>query len=152
MTDLTKGIIEINGFTFTPQTCMDEVLEFYGDKVRTLELSTGPRVKFLGRYYITDNLYAYAFNFNNDGKLKRFSLCPEAPPSVIDHGHGEIAKAELSIAKQWLKRMIEDAPTTDCDEGISYHFDAVRISSFIRNDIHYGLVGGEIDLCFNSEV
>lgn len=152
MTDLTKGIIEINGFTFQPGTTKDEVLAFFGDKVRVLELSTGPRVKFLGKHYIAENLYAYAFNFSNEGVLKNFSLVPVTPPSIKDYGYGEIPKAKLAIAKEWLKGVVDSEPTTDFPEGISYHFDSVHISSFLHRDIHYGLVGGEINLRFDSEV
>lgn len=150
MTDLTKGIIEINGFTFKPGTKIDDVLAFFGDKVRVLELSTGPRVKLAKPFYITDGIYAYNFDFSSNGKLQRFGLCPVAPPE-LDGKYNEIARYALTTSKRWLKSTIKENPTTDCEEGISYHIEGVHISAFVRTDVHYGLVGGEVVVRFDVE-
>lgn len=152
MTDLKNGIIEINGFTFTPKTTLDEMLQFFGENVRTLEVATGTKVKFLKRYYLTEDLYSYAFNFDDKGRITTFSLIPVVPDSVVDHGYGERAKHKLESSKKWLKEMIYIQPTTDCNEGISYHFKDCHISAFVQNDLHYGMLGGEITVYFDNEV
>lgn len=144
MTDLTKGIIEIDGFTFKPGTTKEDVLAFFGDKVRVLELSTGPRVKFTKPFYIAENLYAYAFNFSNEGVLKNFSLIPVPPSSIKDCGYGEIPKAKLVIAKEWLKSEIETEPHTLNDSCVYYKFDSVDYYASVSTDRDYGMVGGEI--------
>ena len=150
MTDLTKGFIDINGFTFKPGTTTDEVLTFFGDKVRVVNLATGPRVKFLEPFYITENLYAYAFNFSKEGVLKNFSLIPVPPSSIKDCGYGEIPKAKLVIAKEWLKNVIETVPHTLNDSCIYYKFDFVDYFASVSDDRDYGLVGGEIAITFHG--
>lgn len=150
MTDLTKGIIEIDGFTFRPGIKIDEVLSFFGDKVRVLELSAATRVKFLSPFYLTENIYAYAFDFNKDGILTRFSLHPVPPDTVVDRGYGERPKCKLEIAKQWLTGMIDGEPHTTNNSCVFYKFDNVNYFSSITQDIHYGLVGGEIDIKFRE--
>ena len=99
MTDLKNGIIDINGFTFTPKTTLDEMLQFFGENVRTLEVATGSLVKFLKPYYLTENLYSYAFNFDDKGKITAFGLIPVVPDSVVDHGYGERVKYCLELSK-----------------------------------------------------
>lgn len=150
MTELTKGIIEINGFTFHPGTTKDEVLAYFGEKVYILELPTGPKVKFLSKYYIAEDLYAYAFNFSKEGVLKNFSLIPEAPSSVKDCGYGEIPKAKLAIAKRWLKSVIETDPHTLLDSSVYYKFDSVDYYASVETDRDYCLVGGEIVITFHG--
>ena len=150
MTDLSKGIIEINGFTIKPDTTLKEMQDFFGDKVRVLELSTGPRLKLQQPYFLNKNIYAYAFNFKNNGELSDFSLIPE-PPVEIKGNPTDVAEYMLKTSKQWLKEMIDKNPTTDCNEGISYHFNNFHISAFIQNDIHYGKIGGYVSLYFNNE-
>ena len=150
MTDFSKGIIEINGFTFRPGTTIDEVKGFFGENVRTLELSTGPRIKFLSRAYLSESIYAYAFDFSEDGILKTFSLHPEVPSTVIDRGYGEIPKYKLEIAKIWLEKMLKCAPNTSNESCVFYKFENVDYFSSTTKDIHYGLVGGEIDITFHG--
>ena len=150
MTDLSRGIIEINGFTFGPNTTLEEVKAFFGNKVRVLELSTGPRLKFDKPFYLTEKIYAYSFNFDFNGQLANFSLIPYVATSNVDANN--MTKQMLAISKQWLKTTVALSPVTDCDEGISYHTDVVHISAFVRQDPHYGCVGGEIRVSFQSEV
>lgn len=144
MTDLTKGIIEIDGFTLTPQTTLDEMLTFFGKKVRILELSTGPRVKLQQPFYLCENIYAYAFNFNKDGTLNNLSLIPVYHSQMMDPP--TTARGMIAIAKEWLKKMINDVPSSESEESICYSYGWGYIHSATRDDIHYGLVGGEINI------
>ena len=149
MTDLTKGIIEINGFTFRPGTRIDEVLNFFGSAVRTLELSSGVKVKFLQRFYITEDLYSYAFNFGKDGVLNRLSLIPVAPANLIGDPV-KTATYKLAVAKKWLKGMLTCEPNTINDSCVYYKFSSVDYYASIRTDLHYGLTGGEIEVSFHE--
>ena len=146
MTDLKNGIIEIDGFEFRPGVKDEDVLIYFADKARVLELASGRKVKFTKPFYLADDIYSYAFNFNQDGLLSHFSLIPEVPSYVIDHGYGEQTKYKLEISKKWLKGMIDDSPASESDESILYSFAWGYIRSATRDDIHYGLVGGEIDV------
>lgn len=150
MTDLKNGIIEIDGFEFRPGTTIDEVLSFFGNNVRILELTSGQRVKFLKPFYLTENLYAYAFNFNKQGLLTRFALIPVAPDTIVDCGYGEIPKYKLAASKKWLKAMINCVPHTSNDSCVFYKFVNVDYFASITKDIHYGLIGGEIDITYHE--
>lgn len=147
MTDLTKGIIEINGFTFRPGTRIEQVLNFFGTDVRILELSSGTEVRFLQPFYITENLYSYAFYFGKDGLLNKFSLIPVAPANLKGDPVG-ISKYRLSAAKQWLNGMLTCEPNTTNDSCVYYEFPCVDYYASLRTDLHYGLVGGEIEVTF----
>lgn len=149
MTDLSKGIIEINGFTIKPGTTLKEMQDFFGDSVRVLELSTGPRLKFLEKHYITKNIYSYAFNFNNQGVLLDFSLIPDVPTNLKGK-FDEIAKYKVEVSKQWLKGIIEELPTSEGKESILYTYEWGYIRSATRDDIHYSLIGGEIDIRYEG--
>ncbi len=147
MTDLTKGIIEIQGFTITPDTTMDEMLVFFGDKVRVSNLSTGPKIKFLTPFYLTENIYSYAFNFTDSGKIKNFSLIPVSPTELTDAVG--IAKYKLSIAKEWLDKTIGSPPNTTNDMCVSYSFAPnCHVGAQCYKDRDYGLVGGEISIIY----
>lgn len=145
MNYLSKGIIQIAGFTIKPGTSLKEMQEYFGENVRLLELSTGPRLKLLERCHITENIYSYAFNFNKDGILSDFSLHPVVP-AQLNGKYDEIAKYKINISKNWLKETIEEAPSSESKESISYAFNWGYIRSATRDDIHYGLIGGEIDV------
>lgn len=150
MTDLKKGIIEIDGFTIKPGITLKEMQDFFGDKVRIVNLSIGPRLKLQNPFYLTKNIYAYNFDFNKNGVLSSFSLIPEVPSTVLDYGQGERAKYQLSKSKKWLKEMITDT-ANDCDDGISYSFEWGYIVSLILQDRDYGLRGGEITIKFRED-
>ena len=46
--------------------------------------------------------------------------------------------------------MIDDEPTSECDENIYYKYCQVDYYAAMRKDIHYGLVGGEIYVTFHK--
>ena len=149
MTDLSKGLIEIDGFTVKPGTTLSEMQNFFKEKVRILDLSTGPRLKLQAPYYITDNIYAYGFNFNNDGVLTRFSLIPSIPDALKGRPV-ETAEYKLAESKKWLQKMIDSEPHTLNTSCVYYWFNSVDYFSSIRTDIHYGLLGGEIEITFHE--
>lgn len=143
MTDLSKGIIDINGFTIKPGTTLKKMQDFFGDKVRVLELSAGPRLKLRQPYYLSENIYAYNFDFDKNGVIKKLALVPNVPDELKGNPTA-VAKYMLQTSMQWLKGMIEETPSSESNESISYTFNGGYIRSATRNDIHYGLVGGEI--------
>lgn len=149
MTDLTKGIIEINGFTFKPGTKLDEVLAFFGDKVRVLELSTGPRVKFSKPFLISDDIYAYNFDFSPSGNLQNFGLLPVVSRE-LEGKYEQIARYSLAASKQWLKSAINGEPHTLNDSCVYYKFDSVDYFASVSADRDYGLVGGHIVVTFHE--
>lgn len=149
MTDLSKGIIEINDFTFRPGTTIDEVKNFFGENIRVLELSTGTKIKFLKQVYLTENIYAYAFNFNKHGILTNFSLNPSIP-SELDGKYVETSKYKVDISKKWLKSKIVEPSTSEGLESILYAYDWGYIRSATHSDPHYGLVGGEITIRYEE--
>lgn len=148
MTDLSKGIIEIDGFTIKPGTTLKEMQEFFGKKIRLVELYTRSRLKFLDPYYISDNIYAYAFDFNQNGILFEFALIPEVPVE-LNGKYDEIARHKLAASKKWLKGMISENVEED-NNRIKYAYDWGYIVSRIINDRDYGSRGGEIIINFRE--
>ena len=148
MTDLAKGIIEINGFTVKHGTTLAEMQSFFGNKVRVLNLSTGPRLKLETPFYLSNTFHAYAFNFNEKGALTHFSLTPDIPAELSGE-YEEIAKYKLTAAKQWLKGMVNTQPEED-EESVIYSYDWGYIVSLVSHDRDYGLRGGEIIIRFRE--
>lgn len=148
MTDLSQGIIEIDGFHFRAGSKIEEVQVFFGDKIRILKLPVGYKLKLLNQYYISDHVCVYGFNFDENGVLTDFAFLIEVPPTIENHGYGEHAKYKLSMAKKWLKSMIDSEPHTSNDHCVFYKFNTVDYCASIHDDRDYGLIGGEIIVSF----
>lgn len=150
MTDLSKGIIEIDGFEVKPGTTLEEMKNFFGDKVRVLDLSTGPRLKLQKPYYVAPNIYAYGFNFDQNNILRSFGFVPEVPEDLRGQ-YIEVAKYKVEASKKWLKGMIDEAPTSEGDENICYSYKWGYVIAQLYEDRDYGLRGGEIDVEFRED-
>lgn len=148
MTDLAKGIIEINGFTFRPKTTLEEVLAYYGDKARVLHSLKFSKVKLLKPYYITENIYSCSFTFDGNGYIRSLSLIPVTPPEVTDTV--DVANYALEISKQWLDKVLGVKPDTSNDICIYYKFPNVDYYACISADRDYGMSGGEIVVTFHE--
>ena len=150
MTDLTRGIIEIEGMTLSRNT---KAVDFENISNPNIQVTVSKRghtyVKFknpivAGNISVFVNVACYT-----DSPIPEFELRP-AVPDELRGDPVEISKYKVSASKQWLKKMINGNPTTDCDTGTSYHFSDIHITSFAQEDIHYGLRGGEIKIRFGE--
>ena len=150
MTNLRSGWLDIGGFTFHPGTRLEEVKNHFGDKLRVLQLWNEFIAKLDGPYYVTPNIYAYSFMFRGDGVIKSCTLYPVAPPMIKEEGNGEIPKYKLAVAKQWLQSMLPFAPQTLNEQAVGYTLDYVGYYASVKQDIHYGLVGGDISVLFTG--
>lgn len=150
MTDLSKGIIEINGIVITKNSKPSDFENLPADEVKFQVSKLGHTyIKFLTPLHSNGIDVYVKVTFPKDSDCPEIGLCPSVPDHLAGK-YDEIARYMLAASKKWLAGMLHDTPTTDCDEGISYHFDAVSFSSFTYNDIHYGLVGGAIDVTFHE--
>lgn len=150
MTDLMIGSLEICGFTFCKLTTLEEVQNYFGEKIRLEKLASGFKVKLKRYYNISADIYVYAFNFDNEGLLTDYSLIPAVPPTIIDRGNGEIPKYKLEVAKRWLRNMIPVEPQTLNENAIGYSFESVGYYASVLKDSHYGIVGGNITVLFRK--
>lgn len=150
MTDLSKGIIEIEGVTLSKNTTISSFARIDSPNVIIKRTPRGNiHAKFLKPITSggVDMYVEVFFSANRNGpKITLF-------PSVNSDEDTSITVSEhrLTASKKWLKSMISEAPVTDCEEGIGYLFDVCRISAFVRRDPHYGFVGGEINVVFVEE-
>jgi len=148
MTDLKNGIIKINGFVFRPETTKADVLNFFGNKVRVIEFPQIDKVKFLERFYITDNIYSYSFNFDKEtGKISKIGLIPTVCKDITGNPIA-VAESKLEQSKEWLKIFLPDEIASEDDESICYSYDWGYVIAMVHKDIHYGLLGGEIEIVY----
>ena len=150
MTDLRSGCLDIGGFTFHPRTRLEEVKTYFGDKLRVMQLGDRTIAKLDGPYYVTPNIYAYSFMFTADGFIQSYTLYPVAPPMIRDEGNGEIPKYKLGVAKQWLQAMLQLMPQTANELSVGYTLSGVGYYAAVKEDVHYGLVGGDITVLFTG--
>lgn len=150
MTDLTKGIIEIDGFVLTKDTKLSDFNILSDDVIKTQISKRGNTYIKFCKPINSNGIDAYAdVSFYTNSTIPKIQFLVSVPSEL--HGkYEEIAKYKVEAAKKWLKGMIAETPTTDCEEGISFHFKDVSFSSFVHSDVHYGLIGGEIDVTFHE--
>lgn len=148
MTDLTKGLLEINGFTFNPQTTLRDAKMFFGDRACIREYSSGPNLRLTDPFYISSNIYAYSFDFTSEGLLGVIHLIPVAPPMIKG---SEVPEYKFSVAKDWLASNIPTPATEQSKTYIYYGFDSVQYEVILRTDMHYGVVGGDIAVIYRED-
>lgn len=150
MTDLSKGIIEIEGVTLSKNTTINDLARIDNPNV---VIERTPRGHIYAKFLnpITsggvDMYVDVAFYIDEDvPEIKLF-------PSVNSDEDTSITVSEhrLQASKKWLKSMIYEVPVTDCKEGIGYIFDDCKVIAFIQKDPFYGYVGGEVEVLWFTE-
>ena len=151
MTDLSKGIIEIEGVVLSKNTCANDFINLNNPNIDVKISKRGHTyINFLNPIVFNDIAMFVKVACYTNSDVPEIKLFPSIPPSVVDHGYGEIPKYKLDAAKQWLKGMINSEPKTSNDSCVFYKFDDVDYFSSISEDIHYGLIGGEINITFHG--
>lgn len=150
MTDLSKGIIEIEGICLS---CKSKVSDFENNTNSNIEVKVSKKgntyVRFLTPL-ISNNVAVYVeIDFYTNNNIPKITLYP-AVPSELEGKYDEVAKYKLDSSKAWLKGMITCEPHTLNDSCVFYKFESVDYFSAITKDIHYGLVGGEISVTFRG--
>ena len=85
----------------------------------------------------------------SDSNIPEITLHPVIPPE-LNGKYEEVAKHKVEVSKRWLKGIIQDRPTSESRESILFSYDWGYIRSATREDIHYGLIGGEITIRFGE--
>jgi hypothetical protein len=150
MTDLSKGIIEIEGVTLSKDTTISDLARIDNPNIVIKRTPRGHNyVKFLNPITSDDvDMYVEVL-FYVDEKEPKITLFP----SVNSDEDTSITVSEhrLQASRKWLRSMISEAPVTDCKEGIGYIFDDCKVMAFIQRDPFYGYVGGEVRVLWFTE-
>ena len=150
MTDLTKGIIEINGFTLTKNSKPSDFVNLSAEEAKVQVSKRGHTyIKFTKPMHSNGVDVFVEVAFYADSEVPEIKMWPSVP-SELKGKYDEIAWHKLAAAKKWLKGMIAGTPHTSNDSCVFYKFDSVDYFSSINKDVHYGLVGGEIDVTFRG--
>lgn len=150
MTDLKKGIIEIDGYVVSSAS---QASDFDDISPETAKREVSKRghtyVRFLTPIVANEVAMYVNVAFYTDSQIPEIELRPSIPPELKGR-YEEVAKYKLSVAKRWLKGMIASEPHASNNSCVFYKFDDVDYFSSISNDVHYGLVGGEISITYHG--
>ena len=134
MTDLSKGIIELEGIVLSRNTKASDFVELSNPNIKvTISKRGHTYVKFLKPLTANGVEMYVEVNCYKDSDTPEIVLFPNIPTELVGK-FDEIAKYKIEASKKWLKSMVEATPTTDCEIGTSYHLIDVHITSFIRED------------------
>lgn len=120
MTDLTKGIIEINGFEINPETQSYEIEKLLAEKITSNMFTKSKK----GQGIFFENIPILGRNFNLDlffylGKLDNIRL---------DYTNEEcLSFEELFVTDcQWLRDILGEPAQTGTN-GVVYQFGSVQV-------------------------
>lgn len=151
MTDLTKGIIEINGFILTRDSKVSDFDSLTESDARILTSKRGNKYITFLQPINSNGVDCYVeVSFYTDSTTPDIKFFPSVPDELKGDPVAQ-SKYKVAAAKQWLKGMLDEEPHTSNDSCVFYKFDDVDYFSSVSDDIHYGLVGGEINVTFHGE-
>ena len=149
MTDLSKGIIEIDGFEISPNTTLEDVETYFGDKISVHRyVPQETTVKFKTAQYLSDGLYVRKIRFGENNQILSTAIIPVISKDITDTV--AMATASLNASKEWLKKNLFVEPKTLQDHCVYYWFDAVDYYASVREDRDYGMNGGLIEVSFHG--
>ena len=150
MTDLSKGIIDIEGIILSRNTRASDFINITNPNIKVNISKRGHTyVTFLKPLCKNDiDMYIEVACYK-DECIPEIVIYP-AIPSELQGRYEDVAKYKLEASKQWLSTMIDAQPHTSNTSCIYYKFDLVDYYSAIREDLHYGLLGGEIQVSFHE--
>lgn len=137
MTDLTKGIVCLNGYDIDPETTVSELLEAFP---KAKQIGNGKSFLLLtqvGLLRSENGMFVGRFSCK-DGKLRCWSLSPAG----VKHPEGEGSKAEEAIQREicdnWLRGYLGEPNVQSGTESI-YYLSWGEISVRMSQDPHgYG--------------
>lgn len=150
MTDLSKGIIEIDGIILSRNTKPSDFSSVSSDIAKVAVSKRGHTyVNFLNPIQANGIDVFVEVNCYLDAEVPEIKLFPKVP-AELKGKYDEIARYKVATSKKWLKRMIDCEPTSESAESILFSFEWGYIRSATRDDVHYGLIGGEINLRYGE--
>ncbi len=150
MTDLSKGILDVGSITLSQNTTASDFDNVASSDIKVEVSKRGHTyVKFLKPLTVNAiDMYVEVACYS-DSDTPEITLYPVVPPE-LNGKYEEVAKHKVEVSKRWLKGIIQDPPTSESCESILFSYDWGYIRSATREDIHYGLVGGEITIRFGE--
>ncbi len=154
MTDLTRGFVEINGFTFGPETTLEEVKAFFADAIDILDKTEKYGfiiVSFKKRYDITGEIAVNQFKFGKDFSLEAIFLRSRNLGDEYKDNLWPDASLCLDSSKRWLRETLPNRPLYEGDKVIAYSFVWGSIYAGVYENVHYGLVDGNIKILYRKK-
>ncbi len=141
MTDLAKGIIEIDGFVITPKTTQADIEALPNDKVKIDISKRGNKYFTLLTPIVAGGISMYIEPyFKEDGTLDSLIFNPVIPVDMPYKDQQDGARNALTCSKMWLNGIAVDVvPTANNERCIYYKFDIVEYYASIFDDRDYGV-------------
>lgn len=151
MTDLTKGIIEIEGMTLSRNTKASDFENINNPNIQVTISKRGHTYVKFKNPIVADGVPMFInVACYTDSDIPAISISPSIPDSVVDNGYGERQYFALSESKKWLEAMIKELPRTSSASCVFYNFDSVDYYASLSNDREYGIVGGNIVVTYHE--
>lgn len=128
MTDLSKGIIEINGYEISANTTPQQIELALSDVISFNAITKNKK----GQGICLKNIFIYGRKFDMDlffhlGKIDNAKL--------VAYNDSNLSYEERFIADcEWLKNIFGE-PSEINEDGNSYYFEDIHIYSFIQRDL-----------------
>ena len=144
MTDLSKGIIELEEMTITPETTKQEFDEKFGPVISPASCQT---IVYLLKLSAVDNtLFGATFMFNDNGHISSVKLSPYIKYKSEKWDRTGMQEERRQFCDQWLfERLGEPGRNLG---GAEYVFDNLRISCVTHFDLHNGADAGYIVITY----
>ena len=141
MTDLTKGIIEIDGFVITPKTNKNDLINTYRDKLSPI--SADKMIRFNRLFNIYGSLFGCLFCFDDEYEIQSLKLTPFIEYKSEEGDRTGQQEERREFCDKWLFDRL-GAPHKILNRDIEYSYTNIRISCFSNYDIHHGANAGYI--------
>lgn len=147
MTDLSKGIIELDNFIVTPETKRDALATAFEDKLAAF--SNANLVKFRRTFIIQGQEFSCFFFFDDTQRIKSIELTPCVEyKSDSDDRTGQQEERRQACNK-WLFGQLGN-PHKTVDGDVEYRYDGIYIGCFSDFDVRYEHNGGKITIIFEN--
>ena len=149
MDNLSKGIVEVDGVTISPETTLQDLENIGLDKGvqrfhhgEDLEFIFNQPVEYDGVSFIA----AIFIRHKDNSKVVRLD------PKLNMHANTVMDESRMKqeVCEEWLKRNMESAPTRDTPDGIIYEFDWGCIYSAAAEHINFGHLNGCIHIVYGD--
>lgn len=84
----------------------------------------------------------------NDESPNEIEIIPEL--LVKEDDTEKVTRGLLEESRKWLQKHIAAAPSANSKDGIVYKFEWGKIIATCYEDLHYGLIGGQIKVTYRS--
>lgn len=147
MTDLRKGVLELQEMTITPNTAMPDLMKVYGEWLNK-SMSNSRFLDFNRLFQVENHEFMIMFSFNDAGKIETIQLWPTVQYKSEKWDRTGMQEERRQFCDKWLLERLGE-PDRNLG-GAEYVFKDLRVSCVTHFDLHNGADAGYIVITYLS--